>query len=213
MIRVLISDDHPVVRAGLKAMLDQCEDIEVVGEVSTPQDAVDFAATHANAVDVVLMDLRFGEAPSGESSGGVWATQQIRAREGAPQVLVVTNYSTDADVVGAVSAGAVGYLLKDCGAEELAQGVRTAARGETVMNHAVMDTLLGRMRQPVVALTPREVEVLQRAAEGASNREIARALILTEATVKSHMGNVFTKLGVSNRTAAVNTARQQGLIA
>lgn len=212
MIRVLIADDHPVVRAGLRAMLSTAEGIEVVAEEGSPQGAVDFVTAHAGGVDVVLMDLRFGEGPSEARSGGVWATQQIRAIANAPQILVVTNYSTDADVVGAVTAGAVGYLLKDCGPEELAQGVRTAARGETVMNHHVMDTLVGRMRQPVVELTPREVEVLQRAAEGASNRQIAHALVLTEATVKSHLGNIFTKLGVSNRTAAVNAARRQGVI-
>lgn len=207
MIRVLIADDHPVVRAGLEAMLAMAPDIEVVARAQSAQEAVTVIQSDPAAVDVVLMDLRFGE-----ELGGVWATQQIRAIPSAPQVLVVTNYSTDRDVVGAVSAGAVGYLLKDCSPEELAAGVHKASRGETVMSHQVMDTLVNQMREPVALLTPREAEVLKRVAEGESNRQIAKALVLTEATVKSHMGNVFTKLGVSNRTAAVNAARKHGLI-
>lgn len=214
-VRVLLADDHPVVRAGLKAMLDMCEGIDVAGQADTAQRAVGMVKAQEGEYDVVLMDLRFGDTPhsrDSEALDGVWATKHIRALPRAPQVLVVTNYSTDSDVLGAVSAGAVGYLLKDCSPEELERGVKNAAKGQTVMSHRVMDTLVGHMHKSTVTLTARETEVLERAAMGESNRQIAKALVLTEATVKSHLGNIFTKLEVSNRTAAVNTAREQGLI-
>ncbi|WP_288801013.1 response regulator transcription factor [uncultured Corynebacterium sp.] len=215
-IRVLIADDHPVVRAGLEAMISAFVGIDVVATADTAKAAVDYVAGNPQAVDVVLMDLRFGDAPHARSEhtqDGVWATSQIRAKgQRAPHVVVVTNYSTDADVVAAISAGAQGYLLKDCQPADLREGIRAAARGESIMNPRAMDALMGSMRTPTVTLTAREVEVLERVALGESNRQIARALALTEATVKSHMGNIFTKLGVSNRTSAVNSARERGLV-
>lgn len=211
-LRVLICDDHPVVRAGIEAMLRGTGDVEIVASVGDPDRAVAICAEEQP--DVVLMDLRFGESPSseGSESGGVRATRAIRKRKPAPQVLILTNYSTDSDVLGAISAGAVGYLLKDCAPDELAEGIRQAARGQTVMNKNIMGKLRGRLANPFESLTIREQEVLVLASQGKSNRAIAKELILTEATVKSHMAHVFSKLNVKNRTAAVAVARERGII-
>lgn len=210
MIRILLADDHPVVRAGLAALLADQADMEIVDTVDTPEAAV--AAAAGGGIDLVLMDLRFGDVPGTGQAGGVEATRRIRQLEHAPHVLVVTNYSTDGDVVGAVSAGAVGYLLKDSSPEALIAGVREAARGESVLSRQVASKIMGRMNNPMTALTPREIEVLSLVAQGRSNREIGSRLFLTEATVKSHMGHVFTKLDVTSRTAAVATARERGII-
>ncbi|MFW8622558.1 response regulator [Corynebacterium glutamicum] len=210
MIRILLADDHPVVRAGLASLLASEDDFEIVDMVGTPDDAVARAAE--GGVDVVLMDLRFGDQPGIEVAGGVDATRRIRALDNPPQVLVVTNYSTDGDVVGAVSAGAVGYLLKDSSPEDLIAGVRDAARGESVLSKQVASKIMGRMNNPMTALSAREIEVLSLVAQGQSNREIGKRLFLTEATVKSHMGHVFNKLDVTSRTAAVAEARQRGII-
>ena len=210
MIRILLADVHPVVRAGLASLLASEDDFEIVDMVGTPDDAVARAAE--GGVDVVLMDLRFGDQPGIEVAGGVEATRRIRALDNPPQVLVVTNYSTDGDVVGAVSAGAVGYLLKDSSPEDLIAGVRDAARGESVLSKQVASKIMGRMNNPMTALSAREIEVLSLVAQGQSNREIGKKLFLTEATVKSHMGHVFNKLDVTSRTAAVAEARQRGII-
>ena len=209
MVRVVIADDHPVVRAGLEAML-ATTDIKVVASVGHAGEAVDFCL--ANPVDVVLMDLRFGESPNDTQGDGVGATKALRALPNPPQVLIVTNYSTDSDVLGAISAGAVGYLLKDCGPELLAQGIKQAARGESVMSGQVMGKVMGRLSNPFEKLTARELDVLRLAGEGSSNKVIARQLVLTEATVKSHLAHVFSKLGVKNRTAAVAVARERGIL-
>lgn len=216
----MIVDDHPVVRVGLQALIETAEDaagIDVVASIADPDEAVvqvrKFQGTEQE-IDVVLMDLRFGEGPAGaELAGGVRATQAIHAIPDGPQVLVVTNYSTDQDVVGAVSAGAVGYLLKDAPPSEVLDGIRRAARGESVMAPEIMGKLMGQMTNPTEALTPRELEVLALVGEGKSNRDIARQLVLTEATVKSHLSHVFRKLGANNRTSAVAVARQRGIIA
>lgn len=219
-IRVLIADDHPVVRAGLRAVLDIADDVHVVAEAATPDEAVDICASLSDAatpssesIHLVLMDLRFGEKPGARTeAGGVDATRRIRALPRPPQVLVVTNYSSDADVLGAVSAGSVGYLLKDADPDELVDGVRAAARGDTVLSSHVADRLMGRMRDPVRTLTAREAEVLRLVADGLTNRDIARRLTLTEATVKSHLVHVFTKLDVGSRTAAVAKATELGMV-
>ena len=216
----MIVDDHPVVRVGLQAHIETAEDaagIDVVASIADPDEAVvqvrELQGTEQE-IDVVLMDLRFGEGPGGtELAGGVRAPQAIRAIPDGPQVLVVTNYSTDQDVVGAVSAGAVGYLLKDAPPSEVLDGIRRAARGESVMAPEIMGKLMGQMTNPTEALTPRELEVLALVGEGKSNRDIARQLVLTEATVKSHLSHVFRKLGANNRTSAVAVARQRGVIA
>ncbi|MEJ5996984.1 response regulator transcription factor [Corynebacterium sp. H130] len=212
MISLLLADDHPVIRAGLRAVLESATDISVVGEVASAEAAIDFVTVHPE-VDVVLMDLRFGDSPSDQrESGGVVATRAIRSMPRGPQVLVVTNYSTDADVIGAVSAGAVGYLLKDADPEDLIAGVRKAARGESVLSTKVATKLMGRVANPSVRLTNRELEVLRLVGEGMSNKDIAKTLFLTEATIKSHLGNAFTKLGVTSRTAAVAQAKKQGIL-
>lgn len=210
MIRIVLADGHPVIRAGLKAVLQAAPDFDIVGEAASPQEAVDLATR--GGIDLVLMDLRFGDLPSDATgAGGVWATSQIRALPNAPQVLVLTNYSTDADVVGAVSAGAAGYLLKDADPDVLIGGIRQAAKGESVLSAKIATTLMGRMRNPSVSLTAREIEVLQLVSQGLSNKDIASQLFLTEATIKSHLGNAFGKLGVTSRTAAVAAAKRQGI--
>ena len=216
MITVLLADDHPVVRAGLRAGLETAGDIAVAAEAGSPDDAVRAVSDALDSgapFDLVLMDLRFGEGPGAHGqAGGVDATARIRALPDPPQVLVVTNYSSDADILGAVSAGAVGYLLKDADPAQLVDGVRAAARGETVLSGDVATRLMGRLRDPARTLTARETEVLRLVADGLSNRDIAARLTLTEATVKSHLVHVFTKIGVGSRTAAVARAAELGML-
>ncbi|QFQ31458.1 response regulator [Janibacter melonis] len=205
MIRVVIADDHPVVRAGLRALLSTAEDVEVVGEAETPGAAVELAGSLVP--DLVLMDLQFGQELSGAD-----ATRRIRALDAPPYVLVLTNYDSDGDILGAVEAGASGYLLKDAPPHELLAGVRAAAAGESALAPAVASRLMARMRAPRVSLSAREIEVLALVAEGASNGEIAGRLHITDATVKSHLVHVYSKLGVTSRTAAVSAARSLGIL-
>ncbi|CAL9580616.1 Transcriptional regulatory protein LiaR [Streptomyces sp. enrichment culture] len=204
-IRLLLADDHPVVRAGLRAVLDTEPDFAVVAEAATAERAVELAASEP--VDVVLMDLQFGTGMHGSA-----ATAAITARAGAPRVLVLTTYDTDADILAAVEAGASGYLLKDAPPEELAAAVRTAAAGQSALAPAVALRLMDRMRTPAEALTKRELEVLQLVADGLSNQQISKRLFLSQATVKSHLVHVYAKLGVDSRTAAVATAAARRLI-
>ncbi len=205
MIRIVIADDHPVVRAGLRALLDGEPDIEVVADAATPDQAVDAAVRFAP--ELVLMDLQFGERTTGAD-----ATRRIRALEAAPYVLVLTNYDTDGDILGAVEAGASGYLLKDAPPEDLVAAVRAAASGQSALAPTIAGRLMARMRAPQVSLSAREIEVLALVAEGASNGEVAARLFISDATVKSHLVHVFSKLGVSSRTAAVNEARRLGVL-
>lgn len=204
-IRLLLADDHPVVRAGLRAVLETEPGIVVVAEAATAEEAVTRAAR--GDIDVVLMDLQFGRG-----MGGAEATARITARPAAPRVLIVTTYDSDADTLPAIEAGATGYLLKDAHPEELAAAVRTAAAGRTALAPTVADRLMNRLRSPAVALTRRETEVLTLVAEGLSNQAIGRRLHLTEGTVKSHLARTYTKLGVDSRTAAVAAATDLGLI-
>ncbi|MCX4984390.1 response regulator transcription factor [Streptomyces sp. NBC_00250] len=204
-IRLLLADDHPVVRAGLRAVLDTEPDFAVVAEAATAERAVELAA--AGDVDVVLMDLQFGSGMHGSE-----ATAAITAAPGGPKVLVLTTYDTDADILAAVEAGASGYLLKDAPPEELAAAVRTAAAGQSALAPAVAHRLMDRMRTPAEALTKRELEVLQLVGEGLSNQQISKVLFLSQATVKSHLVHIFAKLGVDSRTAAVATATARRLI-
>lgn len=212
MIRVLLADDHEIVRLGLRAVLEEAEDIMVVGEVATAEGAISTA--QAGGIDVILMDLRFGAGPEGNRvTTGAEATAEIRrSMAHPPKVLVVTNYDTDADILGAIEAGAVGYLLKDAPPEELLAAVRSSAKGDTAMSPGVKNRLETRDRTPRSSLTPRELEVLQLVAGGASNREIGRELMLSEATVKSHLVHIYDKLGVRSRTSAVASAREQGVL-
>lgn len=207
MIRLVIADDHPIVRAGLTALFGLEPDLEVVAEASTPDEAV--ACAERENPDVVLMDLQFG---SQSQATGVDATRRIRALEAPPYVLVLTNYDSDADILGAVEAGASGYLLKDAPPHELTAAVRAAAAGESALAPVIASRLLDRMRAPRVSLSSREIEVLELVAAGRSNSEVAEQLFVSETTVKSHLAHIFSKLDVSSRTAAVSEARQRGII-
>ncbi|MCB5906625.1 response regulator [Streptomyces pinistramenti] len=204
-IRLLLADDHPVVRAGLRAVLETEPGFEVVADVPTAEAAVTLA--ERPGIDVVLMDLRFG----GEMRGSQ-ATAAITAREGAPRVLVLTTYDSDADILAAIEAGATGYLLKDAPPEELAAAVRTAAAGKSALAPTIALRLMDRMRAPATALTRRETEVLQLVADGLSNAQISKKLFLSQATVKSHLVHIYAKLGVDSRTSAVAAGTAQGLI-
>jgi DNA-binding NarL/FixJ family response regulator len=204
-IRVLVVDDHPVVRAGLCAMLAGASDLVVVGEAAPRPGAV--AAADRLLPDVILMDLRLPELD------GARATARILAAHPAIRVLVVTTYDTDRDILRAVEAGAAGYLLKDTPMAELADAVRRASRGETVLAPPAATALLTRVRDPGPAgLTGREIEVLTEVAHGLTNEEIGRRLFIGAATVKTHLLHVFAKLGVDDRTAAVTVAMAQGVL-
>ncbi|WP_144805017.1 response regulator transcription factor [Curtobacterium sp. BH-2-1-1] len=205
MIRIVIADDHPVVRAGLRALLDAEDDLAVVGEAATPDAAT--AMAEQTAPELVLMDLQFGQETTGAD-----ATRRIRSLDAPPYVLVLTNYDSDGDILGAVEAGASGYLLKDAPPEELVAAVRAAASGQSALAPAIAGRLMARMRAPRVSLSAREIEVLRLVADGASNGEVARRLHISEATVKSHLVHVFSKLGVASRTAAVSEARALGVL-
>ncbi|ALG14522.1 response regulator [Kibdelosporangium phytohabitans] len=205
MIRVLLVDDHPVVREGLRGMLDAEPDLTVVGEAGSGEEAVAMAA--AARPDVILMDLRM---PGLDGAG---ATEKIMSSNTSSKVIVLTTYETDADILRAVEAGATGYLLKDASRAELAGAIRAATRGETVLAPSVAGRLMRRIRQPAQqSLTAREVQVLRLVAKGQTNAEIGASLHISETTVKTHLLRVFNKLGVSDRTAAVTTAMDQGAL-
>ena len=203
MIRVLIADDHPVVRNGLRAVLALDDGIEVIGDVGT----VDEAVARAAEADVVLMDLQF-EA----EVAGIEGTRRIRAVPDPPYVLVLTTFDAEADLLAALSAGASGYLLKDAGPAELTAAVHRVVAGETALSPAVADRLVRRVQQPATALSERELEVLTLVGQGLSNADIARRLFLSQATVKTHLVHVFDKLGVDSRTSAVARATERGLL-
>lgn len=205
-IRVLVVDDHEVVRAGIVALLAAADGIEVVGEASDGAAAL----THAAALrpDVTLMDLRM------PGSGGVAATRALLAADPHARVLVLTTYESDDDILGAIAAGAAGYLLKAAPAAEVVAGIRSVAAGETALAPSVARALVRAAREPEtqpVALSPREAEVLALVAEGLTNRDIGARLFVGEATVKTYLARVFDKLGVSDRTRAVTRAQELGL--
>ncbi|MCZ4124533.1 response regulator [Streptomyces sp. H39-S7] len=208
MIRILIVDDHPVVRRGLRAMVDDLPELEAVGEAADGAEALrllaDGAVPHPG---VVLMDLQMGAGMH-----GVEATRRITALPDPPAVLILTTYSTDADILAAVEAGATGYLLKDAPPEEVAAAVRCAARGETVLAPPVAARLLGRVRSGRPALSPREGEILRLLAEGLANKQISRRLFISEATVKTHLVHIYDKLDVDSRTGAIAAGLSSGLI-
>ena len=178
MIRLVIADDHPIVRAGLNALFSLEPDFEVVAEASTADEAIDLA-TDRNP-DVVLMDLQFGST----TTSGADATRRIRSLDAAPYVLVLTNYDSDADILSAVEAGASGYLLKDAPPHELIAAVRAAAAGESALAPVITSRLLGRMRAPQASLSSREIQVLELVAAGRSNTEVAAEIFVSDTTVK-----------------------------
>ncbi|MFE0150257.1 response regulator [Nonomuraea sp. NPDC059007] len=204
MIRLILVDDHPVVRSGIRAMLTGQPDFQLIGEAATAEEGVELARTLAP--DVVLMDLQLGPGMHGSE-----ATRQIVALNG-PRVLVLTTFDTDADIVAAIEAGATGYLLKDAPSDALHAAIRSAAAGASALAPSVASRLLGRVRTPDTTLSPRELEVLGHVATGLSNRQISKAMFLSETTVKTHLVRIYTKLGVDSRTAAVAAASKRGLI-
>ncbi|MBF9069900.1 response regulator transcription factor [Streptacidiphilus sp. NEAU-YB345] len=222
MIRLLIADDHPVVRDGLRGLFAGDREFEVVGEAGDGAEAV--RLTEQLQPDVVLMDLRM------PGTDGVTAIRELAARGSSSRVLVLTTYDTDSHVLPAIEAGASGYLLKDAPRDDLLRAVRATARGEAVLAPSVAALLMSRVRGSEAAtagappanaadavastgpLSQREVEVLQLVASGATNREAAAKLFITEATVKSHLLNIYAKLGVSDRAAAVSEAFHRGLL-
>ena len=206
-IRILIVDDHPVVRDGLRGVLSAEPDLAVVGEAGDGAEALARVAASDDPVDVVLMDLRM------PVMGGVEAIKQLRRTGSGPRVLVLTTFDTDRDVLPAIEAGATGYLLKDTPREELLRAVRAAHRGEAVLSPAVSGRLMGQVRSPAEeALSARELEGLQLVAAGATNREAARKLFISEATIKTHLLHIYAKLDVRDRASAVSAAYRRGLL-
>ena len=204
MIRVLVADDHPIVRGGIVALLSDADDMEVVGEASDGLEAVRLAAEVGP--DVVLMDLRMPGLDGDE------ATARILAASAAVRVIILTTYESDTSILTAIEAGASGYLLKAAPQEEILAGVRSVARGEVALAPSIAAMLVQRVAKPAVTLSPRETQVLALVAQGSSNPEIARELFLSEATVKTHLLHVFEKLGVGDRTRAVTRAMELGLL-
>ncbi|MFH8678135.1 response regulator [Streptomyces lydicus] len=227
-VRVLLCDDHAVVRAGLLALLSSAHGIEVIGEAGDGEEAVALAA--ALRPDVVLMDLQLGSGIDGieatrriaglaaQGAGQNTAYDSAHGAEhgaagrGAPHVLVLTTYDTDADINRAIEAGATGYLLKAERPEELFSAIRAAAAGRSTLSAPVAHRVLAQMRSPRPGLTDRELDILGQLARGLSNREIARALFISEATVKTHLGRIYDKLGVDTRAGAVSVAKEQRLL-
>ena len=204
-IRVLLVDDHPVVRAGIEGILSRQPDIEVVGEASDGIEAI--CLNQTLQPDVILMDLQMPEMD------GVSAIKAIHEQANPPHLLVLTTYDTDADIVQAIQAGATGYLLKDTPREDFFAAVRRVARGESVLTPVVASRLMAHMRAPAEEqLSGRELEVLTLVAQGHSNQDIARQLHISAATVKTHLIHIYGKLGVSDRTAAVTTALEKGIL-
>ena len=203
MIRVLLVDDHPVVRAGLSAVLNTGDDIDVVARAGTGREALEVLAS--TQVDVVVSDIQMPQM------NGVELTAEL-GKIGGPPVLILTTFDTENLIVAAMNAGAQGYLLKDAPPEELARAVHAVREGRPVMSDQVTVALTRRLTQPRTSLSARELEILQAVAAGHTNKEIAQELFISQATVKTHLVHIFDKLGVDNRTSAVAKAREQQLI-
>jgi DNA-binding NarL/FixJ family response regulator len=204
-VRIVVADDHPAMRAGVVALLASASDLEIVGEAADGREALELVARLRP--DVAVLDLRM------PVQDGVALTTRIVAEHPATRVLILTTYDTDSEIERAVEAGALGYLLKDAGRDQLTSAVRAAARGETVLAPSVAARLVARIRAPApITLTPREVDVLQAVADGLSNPDIGARLFITEATVKTHLLRIFAKLDVNDRTAAVVAALQRNLL-
>ncbi|WP_016699313.1 response regulator [Actinoalloteichus spitiensis] len=205
MIRLVIVDDHPIVRGGLRDTFSDAEDILVVGEAGDGAEGIERAKLLA--ADVVLMDLRM------PGMDGVTATAALRQLVPSARVLVLTTFDSESDVLPAIEAGAIGYLLKDALPDELARAVRAAARGEPVLAPSVTQHLMGQVRRPGAGtLTDREKEVLQLVANGSSNREAAAALFIGEASIKTHLQHIYDKLDVRDRASAVAEGYRRRLL-
>ena len=205
MIRILVADDHPIVRGGIVALVNATDDMEVVGQAATGLEAVNLALSVKP--DLVLMDLRMPGIDGDE------ATARILAASPGIRIVVLTTYETDASILTAIEAGASGYLLKAAPQEEIIAGIRSVARGDVALAPSIAALLVSRMKAgPAITLSPRETEVLALVAQGLSNPEIGRKLFLGEATVKTHLLHVFEKLEVSDRTRAVTKAMELGLL-
>jgi DNA-binding NarL/FixJ family response regulator len=204
LIRVLVADDHPIVRSGIVALLQTAEDVEVVGEASTGLEAVQLSLEATP--DVVLMDLRMPGIDGDEATARILATQP------GVRVLILTTYESDDSILTAIEAGASGYLLKAAPQEEILAGVRAVARGDVALAPRIAALLVQRVKTRAPSLSPRETEVLRLVAAGRSNPAIAAELFVGEATVKTHLLHVFEKLGVSDRTRAVTRAMELGLL-
>jgi DNA-binding NarL/FixJ family response regulator len=205
-IRILVVDDHPIVRSGITSVLATQADFDVVGDAANGDQAVDAAARLAP--DLVLMDLRM------PVKSGVDASAAILAARPSTRIVVLTTYASDGEVLRAIEAGAVGYLLKDVPHEELFRALRAVARGERYLAPVVTERLMARWQQPPrLTLTDRELDVLRCVVRGDGNKQIAAALGIAEPTVKAHLVHIFEKLSVENRTAAARVARERGLVA
>ena len=204
-ISVLLVDDHLVVRTGLRALLGTQLDLDVIAEAASGEEAL--AAAERCSPDVVMMDLALGAGMD-----GIEAIRQLRRRSPQPAILVFTTYDSDADIVRAVEAGAMGYLLKDADPEEIFGAIRGAIQGRSFMSAPVASRLFQQLRNPDEVLTPREAELLSLLIEGLSNRELGKRLFISEATVKTHLAHIYAKLGVDTRGAAITTAlRREGM--
>lgn len=204
-LRVVLVDDHPIVRAGVRSLVADGAGVDVVAEAATGEEAVALAR-HLRP-DVVLCDLRLGEGID-----GIETTRRLRELDPAPAVVILTTFDRDVEILGAVEAGASGYLLKDAPPAEIVAAIRSAAQGQTVLSPELTARMVRVLREPRVRLTEREFDVLRLLDTGASNREIAKTLFVTEATVKTHLVHLFDKLGVDSRSRAVAVARDTGLL-
>lgn len=204
MIRIVVADDHPIVRGGIVALLDSADDMEVVGQAATGTEAVELAMSLQP--DLVLMDLRMPELTGDE------ATAAILQDSPGIRIVVLTTYESDENILTAIEAGASGYLLKAAPQEEILAGIRSVARGDVALAPSIAALLVRRVKSPAITLSPRETEVLRLVAAGHSNPSIAKSLFLSEATVKTHLLHVFEKLSVSDRTRAVTKAMELGLL-
>ncbi len=220
MIRILVADDHPIVRSGIVALLQTAPDVEVVGEASTGREAVALALSLKP--DLVMMDLRMpvptstpnpAPNPAASSLDGAAATAAILAAEPGIRIIVLTTYESDESILAAIEAGASGYLLKAAPQEEILAGIRSVARGEVALAPSIAALLVRRVARPAtISLSEREKQVLALVAKGQSNPTIARSLFVSEATVKTHLLHTFEKLGVNDRTRAVTLAMELGIL-
>lgn len=205
MIRILLVDDHPIVRTGLRALFENFGDIAVIGEASSGEEALAFVKD--NPVDVVLCDLRLGTGMNGAQT-----TVAIRKLSKPPHVLILTTFDKDSEILACIEAGAAGYLLKDVSAQTIVDSIRQAAAGHMVLAPEMAQRVVEGMRRPKIELTAREKDVLAQLATGAGNKQIAKALFVSEATVKTHLVHIFDKLQASSRTDVINKATEHGLL-